>query len=230
MQKAGPNRFILLSKVRPRWGRPFSLNIDTMQKLSGFLLLLVITGFTACKGHDKKVLVYASSNIEVDNTKQHITVSDGSGHREQVLEFTVGDPVALDVQSPTGKLSLNVQEDGLYILNLQHDTVIGSFQHVGADNGEAKISQEVLKQKLDSLQKLTRNENVSEANRNYFIVPGKMVKISSNTQGKVFGPYTPIPGAFDAGSVPEVYKFYSIGEIREIIANLQKMTQFQPGK
>jgi hypothetical protein len=201
-----------------------------MQKLSGFLLLLVITGFTACKGHDKKVLVYASSDIQVDNTKQHITVSDGSGHREQELEFSVGDPVALDVQSPTGKLSLNVQEDGLYILNLQHDTVIGSFQHVGAENGEARITQDMLKQKLDSLQKLTRNENVNEANKNYFIVPGKMVKISSNTQGKVFGPYITIPGSFDAGSVPEVYKFYSIGEIREIIANLQKMTQFQPGK
>jgi hypothetical protein len=211
-------------------GPAFLLKIDTMQKLSGFLLLLAITGFTACKGHDKKVLVYSTGDIQVDNTKQHITVSDGSGHREQELEFTGGDPVALDAQSPAGKLSLTVQEDGLYILNLQHDTVIGSFQHVGADNGEAKISQDMLKQKLDSLQKLTRNENVSEANRNYFIVPGKMVKISSNSQGKVFGPYTTIPGSFDAGSVPEIYKFYNIGEIREIIANLQKMTQFQPGK
>jgi hypothetical protein len=201
-----------------------------MQKLSGFLLLLVITCFTACKGHDKKVLVYSTGDIQVDNTKQHITVSDGSGHREQELEFTGGDPVALDVESPAGKLSFNVQEDGLYILNLQHDTVIGSFQHVGSDNGEAKITQDMLKQKLDSLQKLTQNENVSEANRNYFIAPGKMVKISSNTQGRVFGPYVPIPGSFDAGSVPEIYKFYSIGEIREIIANLQKMTQFQPGK
>ena len=201
-----------------------------MRKLSVFLLLLVITGFTACKGHDKKVLVYSTGDIQVDNTKQHITVSDGSGHREQELDFTVGDPVTIEVQSPTGKLSLTAQEDGLYILNLQHDTVIGSFQHVGAGNGEARITQDMLKQKLDSLQKLTRNENVSEANRNYFIVPGKMVKISSNTQGKVFGPYTAIPGSFDAGSVPEVYKFYSIGEIREIIANLQKMTEFQPGK
>jgi hypothetical protein len=52
-----------------------------------------------------------------------------------------------------------------------------------------------------------------------------MVKISSNPQAKVFGPFTTIPGSFDAGSVPEIYKFYSINEVRGIIDNLQKMTK-----
>jgi hypothetical protein len=33
-----------------------------------------------------------------------------------------------------------------------------------------------------------------------------------------------VPGGFDAGSVPAIYKFYSMKEMREIIANLQKMT------
>jgi len=170
-----------------------------MQKLSGFLLLLAIAGFPACKGHEKKVLVYASSDIQVDNTKQHITVSDGTTHHEQELDFTVGDPVTLAVESPSGKVSLSVPEDGLYIVNLKSDTVIGSQQHVGADNGGAKISQDALKQKLDSLQKLVLDQNVSEANKNYFIVPGKIAKISSNTKGKIFGPFTTIPGSFDAG-------------------------------
>jgi hypothetical protein len=196
-----------------------------MQKLSGFLLLLVTVAFTACTGHEKRVLVYASGDIQVDDTKQHITVSDGTTHHEQELDFSGSDPVSLEVQAPSGKLTLNATDDGLYLLNMQHDTVIGSFQHVGADNGGAKITQDVLKQKLDSLEKLTRNENVSDANRNYFVVPGKIVKITSNTRAKVFGPYTPIPGSFDAGSVPEIYKFYSLPEVREIISNLQKMTK-----
>ena len=181
--------------------------------------------FTACKGHDKKVLVYASSDIQVDNTKQHITVSDGTTHHEQELDFPIGDPVTLDVQSSAGKSSISIPEDGLYILNLKSDTVIGSLQHVGADNGGAKITQNALKQKLDSLQKLVQDQNVSEANHNYFIIPGKAVKITSSTQAKVFGPFTTIPGSFDAGSVPEIYKFYSMKEVREIIDNLQKMTK-----
>jgi hypothetical protein len=69
------------------------------------------------------------------------------------------------------------------------------------------------------------DQNISEANRNYFIAPGKLVRITAETKAKVFGPFTTIPGGFDAGSVPEIYKFYTLSEIREIIANLQKMTQ-----
>lgn len=194
-----------------------------MQKIPFSLALMVLVGFTACKGHEKKILVYANSDVQVDNTKQHITVTDGGPHHEQELDFTSGDPVTLDVQSPSGKLSVSASDDGLYILNLKPDTVIGSYQHVG-ESGESRISQDVLKQKLDSLQKLVQDQNVSDANRNYFIPPGKMVKISSNPAGKVFGPFTTIPGSFDAGSVPEIYKFYSIKEVRAIIDNLQKMT------
>ena len=101
------------------------------------------------------------------------------------------------------------------------DTVIGSYQHVGAENGGPHITQDELKQKIDSLQKLVLDRNVSEANRNYFIAPGKLVKISAETKAKVFGPYTSIPGSFDAGSVPEIYKFYTVPEERENIAKLK---------
>jgi len=194
-----------------------------MQRLSGFLLITVVLGFTACKGHDKKIMVYASSDIQTDNTKTNITVTDGSTHHEQELDFPGSDPVTLNVQSPQGKFALNATEDGLYVANLKNDTVIGSYQHVGAENG-GKITQDALKQKLDSLQKLVAGQNISDANHNYFIAPGKIVKISKETQAKVFGPFTTIPGAFDAGSVPEIYKFYSIKELREIIVNLEKMT------
>jgi hypothetical protein len=187
-------------------------------------LLAVVLTFTACKGHDKKILVYASSNVQTDNTKMNITVTDGTTHHEQELDFPGSDPVTLNIQSPQGKLALNATEDGLYIANLKNDTVIGSYQHVGSDNA-AKITQDALKQKLDSLQKLLLGQNVSDANRNYFILPGKIVKITSQTQARVFGPFTTIPGSFDAGSVPEIYKFYSIKEVREIVGNMQKMTK-----
>jgi hypothetical protein len=196
-----------------------------MQRLSVLLFIAVVLGFTACKGHEKKILVYASSDIQADNTKTNITVTDGTTHHEQELLFTGSDPVTLNITSPQGKYTLAATDDGLYIANLKNDTVIGSFQHVGSDNGTATITQDALKQKLDSLQQLLSGQNVSDANRNYFIPPGKIAKITSQTQAKVFGPFTTIPGSFDAGSVPEIYKFYSIKEIREIIGNLQKMTK-----
>jgi len=194
-----------------------------MQKNSRFIVLLVLVGFTACKGHEKKILVYANSDIQVDNTKTHITVTDGGPHHEQELDFITGDPVTLDIQSPSGKQSLTASDDGLYILNLKTDTVVGSKQHVGAE-GEGRITQDALTQKLDSLKKLAADQNVSDANQNYFIIPGKIARITPETQAKVFGPFTTVPGGFDAGSVPAIYKFYSMKEMREIIANLQKMT------
>jgi hypothetical protein len=200
-----------------------------MHKFHSFLFLTALACLTACKGHEKKIVIYASSNIQIDDTKQHVTVSDGTTHHEQELDFATGDPVNVDVQSPVAKVAIIAPDDGLYVLNLKPDTVIGSFQHVGA-NGESRITQDQLKQKLDSLKKLVMDQNVSEANKNFFIAPGKIVRISSNPKGKVFGPFTTIPGSFDAGSVPEIYKFYTISEVREIIANLEKMVDNGAGK
>src|ERR1700754_4408908 len=107
-----------------------------MQRLSCFLFLSVMVSLTACKGHEKKGLVYASGNLEIDNSKQHITVAEGTTHHEQELDFTSGDAVNLDFQTPQGKTTLSVPEDGLFIANLKTDTVIGSMQRIGAEGGE----------------------------------------------------------------------------------------------
>ncbi|HVS97456.1 MAG TPA: hypothetical protein VHE54_13275 [Puia sp.] len=193
-------------------------------------VLFIAAGLSACKGHEKKVLVYASDDISVDNTQHHIKIANGDGttHHEQELDFNTGDPVTLDVESGQGKYSVTIPDDGLYIANLKTDTVVGSRQHVGSEEGEAHISQDDLKKKLDSLNRLVNDQNVSEANGNYFIVPGKAVRITPDTKAKVFGPFTSIPASFDAGSVPAIYKFYSMKEMRELIANLQKMTGGSP--
>jgi uncharacterized cupredoxin-like copper-binding protein len=195
-----------------------------MKKFHSYLFFATLVCLTACKGHEKKILVYASSDIQVDESKQHITVSEGTTHHEQELDFNTGSPVTLDVQSPQGKTSVTATGDGLYILNLKMDTVVGSYQHVGA-NSKNNVTLDEAKRALDSLQKLVLDQNVSDANRNYFIAPGKMVKITAETKAQVFGPYTSIPGSFDAGSVPEIYKFYSVPEVREIIGSLQNATK-----
>jgi hypothetical protein len=200
-----------------------------MQRFLGLLGLIAITTLTACS-HHKKILVYATSDsdIKVDETQKNITVAGGTAHHEKELDFSGGDPVTLNIDLPSGKFTLQATDDGLYIVNLKSDTVVGSYQHVGADNGETKISQDALKQKIDSLQKLVMGQNISEAGKNYFIAPNKIVKITSEAKAKVFGPYVTIPGDFDAGTAPEIYKFYTNKEVREIIANLSKMAAGPP--
>jgi len=187
-------------------------------------LLFAIVLFAACKGHEKKVLIYASDKIAVDESKKNITISNGDGttHHEQELDFTGGDPVTLNVESPQGKYTVTIPDDGLYIANLKNDTVVGSRQHVG-EGGGGRITQDVLKQKVDSLDKLMQGQNVSEANQNYFIPPAKAVRITTETKAKVFGPFTTVSSSFDAGSVPAIYKFYSMKEMREIVGRLDKM-------
>ncbi|HEV2355115.1 MAG TPA: hypothetical protein VGR89_12785 [Puia sp.] len=195
-----------------------------MKNLPGLLALTALCSLSACKGHEKAIMIYADSDIKIDDTQKHITVSDGTTHHEQELEFHSSSPVTLTVGSPQGKFDFTATDDGLYVLNLKTDTVVGSYKHVG-ENAVTHISQEVAKHDLDSLQKLVADQNVSDANRNYFIVPDKMVRISANPKGKIFGPFQSIPGSFDAGSVPEIYKFYNISEVRDIIDNLEKVTK-----
>jgi hypothetical protein len=197
-----------------------------MKKLSvAVLSLTVLLSLGSCKGHLKKVIVYANSDIQVDNTKTNITVGEGSPQREQELDFSGSGPVTLNITTSSGKISLEVPDDGVYIANLKPaDTVVGSYVHTGAGDADSRITQDVLKIKLDSLERLVRNENVTAANRNFFILPNHIAKLTSVAEARVFGPFTPIPAAFDAGSVPEIYKFYSMKEMHETIDKLSGMT------
>ena len=173
----------------------------------------------AC-GHNKKILVYASSDIQVDESQKNITVTEGTTHHEKELEFSGSGPVGLTVQSTAGKFTVEAKDDGLYILNLQKDTIVGSFQHIGTDNGKVKYTVEQLAHAVDSLRQLTSGSNISAAAKNYFIPPSKIERITANTKARVFGPYTTVPSGFDAGSVPELYKFYTNPEMREIMKQL----------
>ena len=186
--------------------------------------------FTACTSHNKKILVYANSDIQVDASQKNIVVTDGTTQEEKELNFPGSDPIVLNIQGPSGKYTLEAKEDGYYIANLKTDTVVGSLQHVGT-TARTRVTQDQLKSNLDSLNKLIRDENVSAANKNYFIAPGKIVKLSDYTKVKVFGPFVSIPSSFDAGSVSEIYKFYNLSEIRDIIGKLTEMSKYEePGE
>ena len=191
--------------------------------------IIAIAAFAAfvasCASHGKKILLYASNDIQVDESQKNITVAEGTTHHEKILEFSGSDPVTLNVQSPAGKFTLLATDDGLYIANLKPDTVVGSYQHIGVDSGQVRIPAEQLQSRIDSLKRLIADSNVNAANRNYFIKPGGIAKISPETRAKVFGPFTTVPSGFDAASVPEIYKFYTVKEEREIIKKLTEMSK-----
>ncbi len=194
-----------------------------MKKIKIISAVALFALITSCASHSKKIMIYASNDIQVDESQKNITVTEGTTHHEKMLEFSGSDPVTLNIQSPSGKFTLQATDDGLYIANLKPDTVVGSYQHVGTDNGTVKITADGLKARVDSLQKLIADSNVSVANKNYFIKPNSIAKITDKTNAKIFGPFTTIPSGFDAASVPEIYKFYAVKEEREIIEKLTAM-------
>jgi len=195
-----------------------------MKKTNLIFILVLFLG--ACSSHQKKIIIYANSKIQVDESQKNITVTEGTTQVEQELNFNSGDPVILNITGPGGHFTLEATEDGLWLANLKKDTVVGSMQHTG-ETKHTRITQDELKLQLDSLNKLVKGENVSAAAKNYFIPPGKIEKISNFTNAKIFGPFTPVPSAFDAGSVPEIYKFYNLSEEKEIIGKLTEMSKYK---
>ena len=194
---------------------------NTFRFLFAFLFLL-----GACSSHEKKILLYADSKIQVDESQKNITITEGNTQVEQELTFHGADPVVLTIHGPKGQYTLEAGEDGLWLANLKTDTIVGSMQHTG-ETKQTRITQDELKRQLDSLNLLVKGANLSAAAKNYFIVPGKIEKITNFTNAKIFGPFTPVPSAFDAGSVPEVYKFYNLSEVNEIISKLTEMSKYK---
>lgn len=197
-----------------------------MYKYSFIVLFGIVTLFGCNSTELKKVLIMGRGAIAANGND--ITMKEGSGYSEETVEVSGDKAVSWSVTTPTGKTTVDIPgEKGFYVLNLKTDTIVGSQQIFGKDlSSSHTITQEELKMKIDSLSKLTAGANVSPGH-NYFILPNQVVKISSNTEAKIFGPFTKIPGTLDAdknGKAPEIYKFYTNSEMRELIANLKKMT------
>lgn len=175
---------------------------------------------SACGGVNRKVIVYTNGTPKVEGNT--ITVGSGSSHNSVDLyptETTITAKLPGDVTK-----SFTIEgdgTDGLFILNLKNDTLIGSYQPVGAEVKQERITQENLQMRIDSIQQLMSGANVSEAKRNFCIAPGQLTRITANKDAQVVGPFLTMPGSF-AGN-PEVYKFYTNREARENVERLKKM-------
>jgi archaellum component FlaF (FlaF/FlaG flagellin family) len=179
---------------------------------------------TACGGSNKKIIVMSKGPAEVNADAKTISAKDGAGQTEKEVVLSDGQS-SFKISSPAGEATVDLPENGLYIINVKTDTIIGSYQKYSDPASQGTISQERLKQKLDSLQLLAEGKNVSAANRNFYILPNHSVRISDNIQSIVVGPYHQMTSAEKVdGKDPEVYRFYSIKEVRVMIEKLVVLT------
>lgn len=191
-----------------------------MQKL--IVCLSVLALLSSCASNNKRLIVMSKGAAEVNTDAKTITAKDGAGHDEKTVDIT-GEKISFKLSSPAGDANVELVDNGMYVVNVKNDTIIGSYQAY-ADPKTVKnmVSQEELKVKIDSLIQLTEAKNISTSNRNFFLLPNTATRISPNIDAIVVGPYHKMTSAEKIGDKdPEVYRFFSIREIREEIARLQ---------
>lgn len=185
--------------------------------ISAFIFLM------SCGGKKVKILVMGKGDIKIEGNK--VIVQDGSGHIEKEMIISKGESVTFEANGTSS--SEKVFENGYYILNLKTDTVVGALQKLGTDLNNGKtITFEQLKLIVDSLNNLVIGKNVSAENKNFFILPNSLQPVSSNLNSKIYGPYKKVSAVQELGpngEEPEIYKFYTNKEMRELIADKAKM-------
>jgi hypothetical protein len=187
--------------------------------------LLALTLFASCSSSIKRVYVLSKGPATIDESAKTISAKDGTGHEEKMVSYTDA-TTTIQLDAPAGKTSVTITDKGLYILNVKNDTIIGALQNYTAPKLQQNLlTQEDLKVKIDSLQQLVAGK-IASKEKNFFILPNQAVKITDNLDAIIVTPYHQMRSAESVdGKAPEVYRFYSIREIRETIGKLEGLTK-----
>lgn len=197
-----------------------------MKKIFFFFTLAVI--FASCANNTKKLIVFAHDHATINEEAKTFVSKDTLGHTVNNITYNVSGAINLLVSTKAGDATIAIPDNGYYIVNLKHnDTIIGSAQSYSAPAQSGKvITQEELKTKIDSLELLMLGKNISAANHNFFIPPNTAVKITDNTDAIIVNPYNQLPAIeLKDDKMPEVYRFYTIREVREITDKLKLLTK-----
>ncbi len=178
-------------------------------------------------------MVLVKGTGTVDEAAKTISVKGTTGSEEKEMNFNTADKVTLQVTTSDNKASIDIPQNGYYILNTRMDTIIGSYQKYSDPKATADttsmITQDVVLKSIDSLQQLMEGKNISAANRNFYILPYTAVKVTDNVNATIIPPYHQmVTLEKDGDKMPEAYRFYSIKEIREKIAKQKAMTVAKP--
>ena len=197
-------------------------------KSYSFVTIAAIALFASCSSGDggsgggKKVVIFSSGKMEADAASKS-TIKFEPGNRHQELELTLsGSDKTVTVKSSAGDKTYDVPDDGLYLLNLKADTVIGSIVSFGSSQ-RSNIGSNELDYLIDSTRKLMSGEGASDAKKAYFLVPNSIKKISTNLSATLLSPYKNIPyevSVDEKGNAPEYYKFFTNSQKREALKEL----------
>lgn len=193
-----------------------------MKKIQTISFVLITVVFAACSGGgEKKVLIMANGKLTV--TDKSIAIESGMTHTEQEVVFNDA-KVTLTIKSNTGgEKTADLTEDGLYLLNLQQDTLIGGVINYGSKGMPGSITAEQLSHIIDSTQQLMLGQNASDEKKSFFLPPMALKKITAQTSAKIVGSFRGIPNSVEpdnSGKMPEVYKFYTNKQKRETLNDL----------
>ena len=194
---------------------------NTLLAASCMLLIFM----TACSGgsnkNQKRVVVMASGKLTV--TDKTVEIDPSMSHNEQDLVFT-DDKLTLTVKSTAGtSKTFDLTENGVYVLNLQTDTLTGGLVNYGATGRAGSITAEQRDKIIDSTEQLLLGKNASDAKGTYFLPPFTIKKVSTKANTKIIGSFKGIPysnSADETGSVPDVIKFSTNKEKRETLKEL----------
>lgn len=192
-------------------------------KCTLFSTMFAVMCFAACSpGVQKKVKIFSSGKIQVDEATKTVTLTPGTQHNEADLTLTDKDK-AITVKSAEGDQSYEVPDAGVYLLNLKTDTLIGNLVNFGNGGQTTSITTEQLEHIIDSTQQLINGQNASDANKTYFIVPKTIKKLTTNINAQLINPFNNIPYKVEAdkdGKAPEIYKFFTAKQKRESLNEL----------
>lgn len=189
-----------------------------MKKILCAILPLAILASCGANS-ERKVMVIANGDITASGTSIKIT-NPSDGAVEKVLDLKDPNNTSFTVDNNGTKSTIEIKpESGYYILNAMKDSVYGSQLVDGRDyNAEENLGLDKQKLMIDSLKLVFQGKNISEANKNYLIKPGEVVKISDDlAHARVFGPFQALDNNIDApedGAAPVLFKFYSKDELQ----------------
>jgi hypothetical protein len=197
-------------------------------KCTLFSTLLAILLFAACSpGAQKKVIVMASGKIQVDANTKTVTFEPGTQHNEAEIILGSSDK-GVTVKSPDGEKAYDAPENGLYLVNLKTDTLIGNLVNFGNAGQPTSITNDQLEHIIDSTQQLIDGKN-EDSKKTFYIVPNTIKKITTDLNAQLLNPYKNIPYKVDLdkdGKVPEIYKFLTVKQKRESLTELiQRMNK-----
>jgi hypothetical protein len=197
--------------------------------VAGFAGLLL----TSCSGGSKKIIVYTNNDAVINEEAKTITQKDTDGHVEKNLNYSGGDKITLGIKLLSGEQNIDIPGAGYYIVNAKaRDTIIGGFQKYSTpEEANRVMTQEELAHNIDSLKQMIAGANTNAVNKTFFILPYTAAKISDNEDAFIVGPYHRMTSIEKVGDKdPEVYRFYSVREVRETIGKLEKLTGAKPAE